>query len=122
MDREEIVVMFRLSKNKREQISILADLTDSDEETIIEILRDSGEYVALSKCPKCHKIFPRLLSRYCESCEGLLRKQRTEEQRYKSWLRWQIKRNEVKKKSLIRQIGELEQESKRLKEELNGKV
>lgn len=120
MEQDEILMMFRLSRNKREQIRILAELTDSDEETIIEVLRDNGEYVTLQKCRKCHRLFQKYLSPYCPDCEEIIQKQRTEEQRYKTWLRWQMKEIAVRKKALSRQISELNKQTEKLREELDG--
>ena len=40
----EIVTLYKMAKDKDEQIFILAELTASDADTIIEVLKDFGEY------------------------------------------------------------------------------
>ena len=68
MNQEEIRQSFRQSKNKREQIRILADLTDSDVDTVIEVLKDDDMCVAVTKCKRCKRVFYRYLSPFCPSC------------------------------------------------------
>lgn len=43
MDTTEIIISYRQAKDKINQINILADLTRSDLETILEVLKDAGE-------------------------------------------------------------------------------
>ena len=73
LSKEEIIFMYKGAKHKEEQISILAQLTASDTDTILEILKDAGVYSgAYRNCPKCGKVFPALThynkGRCCEEC------------------------------------------------------
>ena len=70
---DEIIAMYRKAKYKEEQVTILAQLTASDTDTILEILKDAGVYSGVYRsCPKCGKKFPALThynkGRCCEEC------------------------------------------------------
>ena len=47
LTNEEICFLYRTSKDKDEEIFILGELTASDPETIIEVLKDANEYELL---------------------------------------------------------------------------
>lgn len=63
VDYEEIERLYRQAPNKAEEIQILAELTASDTETIIEVLKDLGvfkpEDVAanIRTCSKCGRAY-----------------------------------------------------------------
>lgn len=56
---DEIVTIYKNAKHKTEQIKILADLTGTDKETIIEILSDAGAYEPVyTNCTICGAKYP----------------------------------------------------------------
>lgn len=78
--------MYKEAKYKEEQVSILAQLTASDTDTILEILKDAGVYSgAYRNCPKCGKVFPALThynkGRCCDECRA--RSQKISNLRYR---------------------------------------
>lgn len=116
MDKQEICTSFRMAKNKQNQITVLAQLTDSDVETIDEILFDHGLYIREDRCTRCGRIFQRCGKPYCRDCETRLFRSKAEKDARKKWIRYQIRENEARKMSLMRQIALLDQENQRLKE------
>lgn len=82
---EEVVRYYRIARNKEEQIEILAQLTASDINTVIEVLRDAGVFdekllKKFRKCVKCGCYIPGYhRSKYCKTCgEEADRKRRSE--------------------------------------------
>lgn len=73
-DKEEIVCSYRTAKNKAEQIEILAELTASDIDTIIMVLKDAGEKMPRSmkrfrRCVDCNCYIPvTARSKRCKEC------------------------------------------------------
>lgn len=72
--KDEVIYLYRRAKDKRHQISILAQLTCSDTETIMEILDDAGEFDGKYKvCTQCGKRYPSISVRghqyYCPACK-----------------------------------------------------
>ena len=56
--KEEVVDLYVHSKNKREEIKLLADLTASDVDTIMAILVDAGVYEPyIVECKACGILF-----------------------------------------------------------------
>lgn len=55
IDVNDICYLYKSAKNKDEQVFILADLSCSDPETIIEILKDEGLYEEnqIQQCLRC---------------------------------------------------------------------
>ena len=73
LTKDEIIAMYKKARYKEEQVTILAQLTASDTDTILEILKDAGVYSgAYRNCPKCGKVFPALThynkGKCCEEC------------------------------------------------------
>ena len=120
MDDAEICTSFKLSQNKKMQISILAELTDTDKETIIEILKDHGLYVRMGKCQGCGKLCRQYINRLCPECEMRKAKLRAQEEARGRCIRYQIQERTQKRQGLIREIGIIDKEIEQLKEELNG--
>ena len=73
-NKEEIINSFLQSKNKVKQIQILAELTCSDPETIIEILEDENVFQPKTRvCAVCYKKFKTINSRgkpVCAECKA----------------------------------------------------
>lgn len=65
MTNDEICYLYKSAKNKDEEVFILAELTASDAETIIEVLKDAGIYEdnQIQSCIKCKEM-------YIEKCRG----------------------------------------------------
>lgn len=55
MEINEICYLYKTAKDKDDEIFILAQLTCSDPETIIEVLKDEGIYEEnhIQRCIKC---------------------------------------------------------------------
>lgn len=118
MDEEEIIISYRTAKDKVEQIRILAELTASDEETIIECLRAAGELKGYRKiCCECGIEFPTLQKSgraKCPSCREKAREERKRRENIRAHKRAQIKRNLAK-------IQDLQRENERIRAELEGR-
>lgn len=114
-EREEICESFRLAANKRQQIGILAELYDTDKETVVEILRDAGLYVRECMCRRCGKRYKRLLAPVCRQCEEIEAKEKLRKEARKKWVDYQIRQNEQRAASLLRQAALLKLENDRLK-------
>ena len=53
-DKQQIITSYKQARNKAEQVTILAQLTETDNETIVMILEDAGVYEgAYKKCQQC---------------------------------------------------------------------
>lgn len=73
---DEIISLYVRARNREEEVYILADLTASDTETILEILNDAGVYTGgYRACPRCGKQFPVLKkfkkTKECSDCHKL---------------------------------------------------
>lgn len=100
----EIISLYKGAADKVEQVSILADLNNCDEATIIEILLDAGVYEGQYKtCIKCGKeyvgVYKRGHSNVCPDC----RSKASERQRIQTM----IKKNEQKIQKLTEKNIEL---------------
>jgi ssDNA-binding Zn-finger/Zn-ribbon topoisomerase 1 len=110
LTKEEVVFMYRKAKFKTEQIHILAELTASDTDTILEILKDAGAFRgAYRTCPRCGKQYPVLQKRVkkdalCSECSKLRRRI--------SMTKGNIKRN-------LARINELQRANVKHREELD---
>ena len=78
VDYEEIIRLYKQADDKGEQIRILAELTASDDETIIEVLKDHGVYneadLKLRTCTMCGKQYTARTNRgkaICRNCHYL---------------------------------------------------
>jgi hypothetical protein len=116
MDQNEICKSFRDAKDKAMQIHVLADLTLSDDETIIEILKDNNLFVKESQCRKCGDRYKRFLSPYCEKCAEKIRKAKEHEDKRKKWVLYAVEKNEVKRAEYLRKADELRDENIKLME------
>lgn len=111
----EIVKLYKESRNKVEEVQILAELTASDVETILAILQDEGVYDPDYRiCVQCGNEYPRIYARQriCPECREnnkIAKKNRTEVAR----LELELKRNIVK-------IQELQREAEKIREKLRG--
>ena len=99
LTKDEIISMYKKAKYKEEQVSILAQLTASDTDTILEILKDAGVYSgAYRHCPKCGKLYPALThynkGRCCDEC-------RARSQRIAN-LKYRLKKNATKMQEIQR--------------------
>lgn len=114
MDKEDIVITYKQAKNKAEQIDILADLTMSDEETIITILRDAGVNAGIKRvCGLCGREYFTKNKRgkaLCLPCHEALLMEKVREQ---TRIRQQISRN-------ISRINDILKENESLKRELKA--
>ena len=69
---DEIIWLYKVAKNPDEEIFILGELTCSDVETIIEVLKDAGVYVErkIQKCIKCKQMYiENGRAVICQSCK-----------------------------------------------------
>lgn len=111
MDALEISIQFKQSLNKAQQINILAELTDSDTDTIIECLRDHGEYVKDARCRRCGGWYHQYLSPYCPDCEDIRAAERES-------IMFMIKVNSLKIKGLMSEINSLKKSNNMLRSTL----
>lgn len=117
-DSAEIVRSYLQADNKTEQVFILAELTLSDTDTIIEILRNAGVLndKDLNKriCCKCGREYVTATFRgvpVCDECQT-----RTKEI---SKLEYQIKRNNALIADKLREIGKIAKRSAKLRAKVN---
>ena len=79
MDYYDIEFLYRKAKDKDEEVFILAELTASDVETIIEVLKDAGVYETkgIQQCIKCKEMYiERGRAHICPSCKRKARYER----------------------------------------------
>lgn len=79
MTNFEISRLYQLSKDMDEEIFILAELTDSDAETIIEVLKDEGVYEEkqIQRCINCKEMYiERGRAHICPSCRTKVMRKR----------------------------------------------
>ena len=116
-DSAEIVRSYLQSENKTEQVFILAELTLSDTDTIIEILKDAGVLndKDLNKriCCKCGREY--ITSTYrgipvCDNCQSLTKEI--------SKIEYQIKRNNALISDKLREIGKIAKKNAKLREKI----
>ena len=91
LTKDEIISLYLRAKHKEEEVVILSQLTASDTDTILEILKDAGVYSgAYGTCARCGYRFPSLTTRkkYCWKC--------AETQKRISRLKQMIKQNNAK--------------------------
>lgn len=119
MDAREIESRFIKSTDRAQAIHDLAKMSESDEETIIEVLKDKGICVKVARCQKCGRAFPMYLSPFCYTCEGVVKQRRELGKLNDAIIEYQIKKNATKKHELIMEIIRLDLELARLKEELH---
>ena len=55
----DIIMLYRTAKDKDAQIDVLAQLTSTDIDTIVEILKDANEYIqkGITTCSSCGRMF-----------------------------------------------------------------
>ena len=108
--KHDIVVYYKQAANKIEEVEKLAELTASDVETILEILKDAGVYKGkYHVCGRCGQEFPsiykKLRSPLCPECRKVGREIAEKE--------WKLKKN-------IAKIAKLALESEQLRAEIDG--
>ena len=105
--KHDVIVYYKGAKNKIEEVDVLAQLTGSDVDTILEILKDAGVYKgAYHICASCGQQFPSIYKKMknplCPKC----RKVGNEIAK----LEWKLKRNIAKMEQLARENGKLRKE------------
>ena len=111
--KHDVVVYYKKAKNKAEEVGILAQLTDSDEETIIAILEEAGVWEGAYKiCSMCGKDFPFNYKRgkhiLCPQCK--------EKETKIQQLEMKITRNMIHIEHLARENAKMRQTINELKE------
>ena len=114
MSVDEIVRSYLQAEKKTEQIFILADLTASDSETILEILRDEGAIkpgdLRTRICCRCDKEYVTPVRRgvpICPDCRGISVQIHQ--------LEYELKCIAAKMQDKTREIGTLKNEGERLR-------
>ena len=116
MENNDICFFFQNAKDKREQIYILAQLTNSDTDTIIEVLKDHKLCVKYAKCRKCSKLFPKYLDPYCEQCRVMVERAKRHEVEKQKYVLKRITENEILRKDYLLKASELQIENTKLVE------
>lgn len=115
LTKDEIVEMYKRAKNKETQIEILAELTASDTETIVEVLKDAGVFNGTYiTCSRCRARFPAIShnrkdGRRCKKC--VMMGQRI------SKLKFMLKSNNAKMMEIQRKNAEYRMELDKLEAE-----
>lgn len=85
LDSTQIVNLYKGARNKSEEVVILAELTASDIDTVVEVLRDANVFNEdilkdYKQCAKCGGYIPIYRRRkYCRKCgEDIDRERRRE--------------------------------------------
>lgn len=114
-DINEIVRSYRQADNKTEQVMILAQLTASDVDTIIEILKDAGAInpadIKKRICCRCGREYisaNRKGVAVCEACQGIHKEI--------SKIEYQIKRNNAKIAENNRRNGKIMETNKKMRQ------
>ena len=117
-DSAEIVRSYQQAENKTEQVFILADLTLSDTDTIIEILKDAGALndkdLRKRICARCGREFISISIKgvaVCDHCQ--------KEKKEISKLEYQIKRNNAEIADKLREIGKIAKRNAKLRAKVN---
>ena len=73
MSIEEIIYLYKVAKDKDKEVFILAVLTESDADTIIEILKDHDVYEEkhIQRCFNCHELY--IEHNRCRTCDACRR-------------------------------------------------
>lgn len=111
-DKQQIIISYKKARNKAEQVTILAQLTETDSETIVKILENAGVYEgAYKKCQKCgHDYaigYKQGRTKYCEKCRLRIKAIYHKE--------WEIKRNMTKIQEIARKNEMLRREVEEMK-------
>ena len=118
LDKSEVVRSYQQAANKTEQVFILAELTLSDTDTIIEILDEAGVLnnrdLNRRICCKCGREYITTTFRgvpVCDNCQSITKE--------KSKLEYQIKRNNALSADKLREIGKIEKRNKNLRDKIS---
>lgn len=118
-DTDEIVRSYKQAKRKTEQIFILADLNDSDPNTIIGILNEAGaldyKNLKIRICCRCDMEYIAASNRglpICPDCRGTAEEIKFHE--------YELKSMTAKIQKKIREIGKLKAESAALREKIDA--
>lgn len=118
-DSAEIVRSYKQAEDKTEQVIILAELTCSDIDTIIEILKDAGAIhqgdIRKRICCRCGKEY--ITATYkgvpvCEDCQ--------EQNREIRKLEYRLKRLVAQMQEETRNLGKLKAQSEKLREKIEA--
>lgn len=118
-DSAEIVRSYKQAADKTEQVIILAELTCSDIDTIIEILKDAGAInqgdIRKRICCRCGKEY--ITATYkgvsvCEDCQELNREI--------SKAQYRLKKIIAQMQDKTRELGRLKAQSDKLREKINN--
>lgn len=118
MNNAELCRAYELAEDKREAIIELARATDTDTETVVEVLCDAGLYARECKGELCGAQFKKLLSPACRNRENEKQREQASKAALEKWVRYQIAQNEQRKASLLRQAVLITLENIRLGEVL----
>ena len=72
IDTSDIIYLYKTAKDKDDEIFILAQLTCSDADTIIEVLNDADLYEEdkIQRCIKCKELYiEQGRAKICPSCK-----------------------------------------------------
>lgn len=117
-DSNEIVRSYQQAQNKTEQVFILADLTLSDTDTIIEILNDAGVLrngdINKRICCRCGAEYVALTNKGIPTCLNC-RSKRTEIVK----MEYRLKRLTAEIQDKTRDIGILKNKSEKLRRQID---
>ena len=118
IDTEEVVRSYKQALNKTEQVLILAELTLSDTDTILEILRDAGvlkQYEVKKRiCARCGREFVTRRDRGVMVCDHC-----AETKHEIAILEQKIKRNVAHIANKLREIGDIAERNKKIRREID---
>ena len=118
-DSAEIVRSYKQAADKTEQVIILAELTCSDIDTNIEILKDAGAInqgdIRKRICCKCGKEYITTTFRgvpVCGDCQEVTRE--------RSKAEYRLKKIVAQMQDKTRELGRLKKQSDKLREKINN--
>ena len=115
LSTDMIVSLYLRAKDRDKEICVLAELTASDSETIMEVLKDAGVYSGAYKtCPRCGTRYPVLPHKYkrnshCPECARMKKQIDNHKQAIKRNLARinELQRNNVEHQDAIDELEEV---------------
>lgn len=115
LSTDMIVSLYLRAKDRDKEICVLAELTASDSETIMEVLKDAGVYSGAYKtCPRCGTRYPVLPHKYkrnshCPECAKMKKQIDNHKQAIRRNLAKisELQRNNAEHKKMIDEIEEV---------------